>query len=244
MPGIFVTGTDTGVGKTAVACGILGALRERGIQAAPFRPVESGWQGPSASLPPDAAALLAASGMRLRREEVVPYVLSEAIAPAVGAQRDGIHIDLTVLERAYESLTKRGQLVVVEGTGGLAVPLLRDPWFTMADLAFTWGLPLVIVCRASLGTINHTVLTVEYARRKGLSILGLVVNDYPDDPTIAERMNPEVIASMTGLPVLGVLPHRPDVDIGAGRWQGMVPAVARNIDLWRIQNLAAPAQFR
>ncbi len=244
MPGIFITGTDRKVGKTAVACGILGALRERGIQASPFKPVESGWGGVAGSWPHDAAALHAASGLHLRREEVVPYVLPDPIAPAVGAERAGIHIDLKVLERAYNSLGARSQLVVVEGAGGLAVPILRDPWFTMADLAFTWGLPLIIVCRPDLGTINHTVLTVEYARRKGLAILGLVVNDFPEQPGIAERTNPEVIAAMTGLPLLGVLPHRPDVDIEGGRWQGMVASVAKNIDLWRIQNLAAPLPFR
>ncbi|MFO1533768.1 MAG: dethiobiotin synthase, partial [Thermoplasmatota archaeon] len=220
MAGIFVTGTDTGVGKTAVACGILGAMRERGVRVAGFKPVESGFSGPETAWPNDAAALNAAAGMRLRREEVVPYVLREPLAPAVGAQRESVLLDLKVLDRAYESLAARSQLVVVEGAGGLAVPLLRDPWFTMADLAFTWGLPLVVVCRPGLGTINHTVLTVEYARRKGVSILGLVVNGFPDDPGVAERTNPEVIAAMTGVPLLGVLPKRPDVDIEAGRWQG------------------------
>lgn len=244
MPGIFVTGTDSGVGKTAVACGILGALRERGIQAAPLKPVECGWDGAAGSWPKDAAALQAASGLHLRREEVAPYVLREALAPAVAAQRDSLMLDIKVIDRAYENLAQRSRLVVVEGTGGLAEPLLRDPWFTMGDLAFTWGMPLVIVCRSGPGTINHAVLTVEYARRKGLSILGLVVNDFPESPDVAERMNPEIISSMTGLPLLGVLPHRPDVDIAAGRWQGMVPVVSKSMDLWRIQNLASAAPFR
>ncbi len=101
-------------------------------------------------------------------------------------------------------------------------------------------MPIVIVCRPGLGTINHSVLTAEYARRKGLAILGLIVNGYPEKPGAAEQTNPQVIASMTGVPLLGVVPYRPDVDIDAGKWQGMVPAVSKALDLWRIQNLAGP----
>jgi len=241
VPGIFVTGTDAGVGKTAVACGVIGALRERGIHAAGFKPVETGVAGSEASWPTDASALNMATGMRLRREEVAPYVLHEALAPALAAQRESVILDLKVMDRGYESLVNRSQLVVVEGSGGLATPLLRDPWFTMADLAFTWGLPLVIVCRPGRGAANQAVLTAEYARRKGVGILGFVINDFPENPTVAERSEPELIAAMTGVPMLGVLPHRPDVDIPAGKWQGMVPAVSKGLDLWRIQGLARPA---
>jgi dethiobiotin synthetase len=200
--------------------------------------VESGWDGPEGSWPHDAAALHAAAGWRLRREEVVPYVLREALAPAVGAPHENVAIDLKVLDRSYEHLAAQADLVVVEGSGGLAVPLLRDPFFTMADLAFSWGLPVLIVARAGLGTINHTVLTAEYARRRGLQVLGLVVNGFPEHPGTAERTNPEILTSMTGLPLLGTLPHRPDVDIDAGRWHAMVPLAEEHLDLWRIQALA------
>src|ERR1044071_3843313 len=235
MPGIFITGTDRGVGKTAVACGILGALRERGIQAAPLKPVECGWTGAAGSWPKDAALLQAASGMHLRREEVAPYVLRDPLSPALAAQRDGVVLDVKLIERAYDSLAQRARLVVVEGTGGRAEPILREPWFTMADLAFTWGMPILIVTRAGAGSINHTMLTVEYARRKGLSMLGLVVNGYPDDPGVAERASPEARRWRAGRGVRGGLPRGAGAAPPAGRWQGMVPLVSKGIDLWRIQ---------
>lgn len=241
MPGVFVTGTQDGVGKTAVACGMLGALRERGLRVAPFKPVEPGWSGPEGSWPPDVTALRAASGMQLRLEEIAPYVLKEPMVPVLAADRAGRTIDVKFLDRAYESLAQRSDLVVLDACGGLATPLRRDPWFTMADLAFNWGMPVLIVCPAGPAGVNQAVLTAEYARRKGLTILGLLVNGMPDEASHPDRANPEVIAAMCGIPLLGALPRRPDVDVAAGRWQPMVGLVGKGMDLWRIQSLAKVA---
>ena len=230
-----MTGTDTGVGKTAVAAGILAVLREEGLRAAPFKPVESGHDGPEGSWPPDARALHAASGLALRRDEVVPYVLREPLAPLVGARRDGVRIDLPRLDHAFADLERRFDLVIVEGAGGLAVPVDKET--SMADLAKRWDLPVLIVARAGLGSINHTVLTVEYARSKGLHVTGVVVNGYPPDPGVAEETNPAVIRGMTGVPVLGILGWRSEVDIEAGRWVGMADEVRRRMDLGPVRGL-------
>jgi dethiobiotin synthetase len=219
-----VTGTDAGVGKTAVACGILAALRARGVRAAPFKPVEAGHAPLADGWTADGAALRAASGLLLRPEEVVPYPTLEGAA-----------VDLNRLDKGYEAMERQGQMVVVEGAGGLAVPMRKDPWFTMGDLAAHWALPVLIVARPGGGTVNHTMLTVEYARRRGLQVLGVVLNGASAEPTVAERSNPETIAQMAGVPVLGVLPQRGDVDIAAGQWQGMAESVERSLDLWRVQ---------
>lgn len=235
MPGILVTGTDTGVGKTAVAAGLLAVLREEGVRAAPLKPVESGHDGSPDSWPPDARALHAASGLALRRDEVVPYVLREPLAPIVGARRDGVRIDPARLDAAYHDLERRFDLVVVEGAGGIAVPLAEG--LTVADLAVRWRLPVLVVARAGLGTINHAVLTVEYARAKGLAVAGVVVNGYPEDPGVAEETSPKVISQMTGVPILGILPRRPDVDVEAGQWVGMAEEVRRRMDLGPVRRL-------
>lgn len=237
MPGLFVTGTDTGVGKTAVACGILAALRSRGVRAAPFKPVETGHLCAADGWTSDGAALRAASGLLLRPEEVVPYAFPEPLAPAVAAGLHGATIELARLDKGYEALERQAPLVLVEGAGGLAVPLRKDPWFTMGDLAAHWALPVLVVARAGVGTVNHTMLTIEYARRRGLHVLGVVVNGASAEPTIAERSNPEIIAQMAGVPLLGVLPQRSDVDVAAGNWRGMVESVERHLDLWRIQSI-------
>ena len=236
MTGILVTGTDTGVGKTAVAAGILALLREEGVRAAPFKPVESGHAGGPADWPPDASCLLAASGLALRREQVVPYVLREPLAPAVGARRDGIRIDLGTLDRAYAELERRHDLVVVEGAGGLAVPITPDA--DVADLAVRWRLPVLVVARPGLGTINHTALTVAYARQKGLDLLGVVINRYPREPGVAEETNPKAIEQAAGVRVLGLVPELEGVDTDAGRWAPVAHAMHGKVDMRPIHALA------
>lgn len=227
--GLFVTGTDTGVGKTAVSAGLLAALRRRGVRVAAMKPAETGWGGAAGTWPPDGACLARAAGLRLPREQVVPYVLAEPLAPAVAADRAGVSIDLARLQAAYAALAQEYDLVLVEGAGGLAVPLTGA--LTMADLAAAWRLPVLVVARPGLGSINHTVLTVEYARAKGVRIVGVVINGYPDTPGVAEATNPAVIAALTGVPLLGVLPHRPEVDVQSGRTEPMTAAVEHCLDL-------------
>ena len=198
---IFVTGTDTNVGKTYVAAGIAAALRRRGVDVGVMKPVASG----SAD---DAKALIKASGSDDPFDLVSPIRLRDPISPHLAAKRQGIRIDLKRIDRAFATLRSRHDFVIVEGAGGLLVPI-RDG-FTMAELARRMGLPLLIVARDALGTINHTMLTVEAARSRGLKVLGVVVNrSRPGRPDLAERLNPKAIADATGVKVLASLPWRP-----------------------------------
>lgn len=227
--GVLVTGTDTGVGKTAVSAGLLAALRRRGVPVAALKLVETGWSGGPDGWPPDGACLVRAAGLTLPREQVVPYALPEPLAPTVAARRAGVTIDPARLEAAYTALARQYGLVLVEGAGGLAVPVTDA--LNMADLAAAWRLPVLVVARPGLGSINHTVLTVCYARAKGLQVLGVVINGYPATPGVAEVTNPAVIAAMTGVPLLGVLPHLPDVDVEACRTGSMAAAVEHCLNL-------------
>jgi dethiobiotin synthetase len=228
--GLFVTGTDTGVGKTAVSAGILAVLREEGLDVAPMKPIETGHRGEG--WPADARCLHAASGLPLRQEHVVPYALRDPLAPQAAARRQGIRIDWAKLDDAYRELA-RTRPVLVEGAGGLAVPV--DAHNDMADLALRWRLPVLIVARPQLGTINHTRLTLEYARQRGLEVLGVVINAYPEDPGLAEESNPKAIADWTGLPVLGILRRRDDVDVENAAWTGMAEEVRKRMDLGPIR---------
>jgi len=201
MPGIFVTGTDTDVGKTYVSCGLAAALKRRGVDVGVMKPVATGRSD-------DAQQLIKASGSKDPLDLVNPVHFKAPLSPHLAAKREGARVDLGSIDRAFATLNSRHEVVIVEGAGGLLVPI-RDG-FTMVDLARRLGLPLLIVARDALGTINHTTLTVEAARSRGLKVLGVVVNrSHPGRPDLAERLNPEAIAKAARVEILASLPWRP-----------------------------------
>lgn len=198
--GLFVSGTDTGVGKTWVACRLAEAWSRAGLQVGVFKPAESGQGG-------DAAALLKAAASTQPLSLVRPYAFKRPLAPAVAAAQEGKRISLLCLKRAYAKLASQSDRMVVEGAGGLLVPYA--PRLDAGILARSLGLPLLIVARAKLGTINHTLLTLEAARRRGLDVAAVLLNGPQDrrDPSIAS--NAAVIRRLGRVPVLGPLPWRP-----------------------------------
>jgi dethiobiotin synthetase len=215
--GVFITGTDTGVGKTWVAAGITAALRRRGVAAVYFKPVQSGCPEEGGRLVPTDAELakeLAELNEPLRL--LTPIALSLPLAPGVAAEREGVTVDLAWVAAALRELAGRYQFLVVEGAGGLYVPLIGTR-FLVLDLIRWLKLPLLVVARAGLGTINHTGLTVMAARQAGIEVAGIILNRYPAKPGLAEQTNPEVIEAITGAPVLGKIPEVPDLNGPAGR---------------------------
>lgn len=206
--GLFITGTDTGVGKTMVTAMLLKGLNAAGIHTGFMKPVATGarerlngrW------IAADARRLRAASGAGDSWALVNPYAFAPPAAPLVAAQASHQRIAFPRIVRAFQRLSLRYRCVLVEGVGGLLVPL--TPRRTVADLAGALQLPLVIVARLGLGTLNHTWLTVEASRRAGLSIAGLVFHaGTRRRPTgLAERTNPAVIRRLTRVPVWGILP--------------------------------------
>jgi dethiobiotin synthetase len=201
--GLFVTGTDTGVGKTLIAAGLARLLAGQGIDAGVMKAVESGVPDPG-GLGEDGALLIWAAGCEEPVSLVSPYRLFEPLAPSLAAVRAGVEIRLSVILEAAKQLSLRHDFLIVEGAGGLLVPVAGE--LLMADIALHLGWPLLVVCRAGLGTINHTLLTVEAARRRNLALAGLVVNGMPRNPGPAELHAPEMLSELTGLPVWGCLP--------------------------------------
>jgi len=217
IKGIFVTGTDTGVGKTWIAAGITAVLRRWGLSAAYFKPVQSGCPEEEGRLiPTDARLAKQLAGLEEPLEILTPLALRLPLAPGVAAHREGVTLDLERVAAAYEHLAGRYEFLVVEGAGGLYVPLI-DTHFLVLDMIRWLRLPLLVVARASLGTINHTTLTVKAAQHQGLPVVGVVLNRYPARPSLAEITNPEIIARLTELPVLGQVPDITDLDRPAGR---------------------------
>lgn len=228
-----MTGTDTGVGKTALSCGILRLLRNEGVDVGAFKPMESGWTG--RGWPADGRALATAAGLRVKRAAVVPVVFREPVAPLVGSRLEKRSFDWTSLDRSFRSMKQAHDLTLVEGSGGLAVPLSKG--VTVAEMAKRWKLPLLIVARAGLGTLNHSALTIEYARSRRLRILGVVLSGATKRPAAAERTNPQVLEEMTGVPVLGSIPADPRVVVDADATEAMQELVDEHVDLTPVRRL-------
>ena len=216
MRGVFVTGTDTEVGKTVIAGAIARSLNNDGVRTEVFKPAASGCKRERGQLVSEDAAFLAAcadSAMML--EEITPLRYAAALAPNVAAQRAGQTVDLDQMFNAYRSLEGKCDAVVVEGVGGLMCPISDDLW--VIHLAAMMGLPLVIVARPDLGTINHTLLTIYAARAAGLHVAGVIINRYQadfqrtenqgPDAEIAMMTNPAQIAEKGAVPILALAPE-------------------------------------
>jgi dethiobiotin synthetase len=226
MRGLFVTGTDTGVGKTVVAASILAVLRHRGERVSAFKPVLTGTDEPAdPSWPPDDALLADAAGMR--RQDVAPARFGPPVSPHLAAALAGAPLDPAALRDSFAEHATDADIVIVEGVGGLLVPLVAG--YLVRDLAVDIGLPLVIAARPALGTINHTLLTLEAARSAGLAVAGVVMTPWPERPSAMEQDNRATIAALGDVEV-ATLPQMPRADpalmIAAGaalpleRWLG------------------------
>lgn len=215
--GIFVTGTDTGVGKTVVACALARALRGRGVDVGAFKPCETG-VGPAGPL--DALALRAASGADDPIEVICPQPFPLAAAPSVAAAALGREVDLPAIRTAATRLMTRHAFLVAEGAGGLLVPLA--PGYAMADLARELGLPLLVVARAALGTINHTLLTLEAAERRGLPLAGVVISHASNGLPDSDLRNLAALRDALGSRLAAEIPFLP-----AGEEPDLRPLAAR-----------------
>jgi dethiobiotin synthetase len=201
LRGLFVTGTDTGVGKTTVSVALLRLAERRGRKPIPFKPVETGCD-PEAT---DAGALWRAARPPIPPSDVCSYALRLPAAPALAATAEGVRIDLDLLVERAHALAARGDFLLVEGAGGLLVPYVDA--LTTVDLAVRLALPLLVVARTALGTVNHTALTLREAARNGLTVAGVILSQTMAGTAPHEPGNAELIATLTGQDVLGTLPY-------------------------------------
>lgn len=207
MRALLVTGTDTGVGKTYVACALARAARAAGLRVGVMKPAETGCAEAGGALEPaDALALHRAAGSDLALEFVCPYRYRSPLAPAAAAEVEGMPAaEPGAIEAAYREICARSDVVLVEGAGGIRVPLAWG--FDFADLATALGLEVVLVVGNRLGCINAALLTLDFARSRGLRVLGYVLNDVEQTSDLAAATNEASLCRLTDVPCLMHVSH-------------------------------------
>lgn len=224
--GLFITGSDTGVGKTFVAGTLATLLRARQFDVGVMKPVETGCPRQDGRLrPQDALYLQEKAGTADPLDEICPYALEMPAAPSVAADAADIAIDLDRIAAQFGELAARHQLTLVEGAGGMLVPLTETADYT--DLIRKLGIPVLLVVRASLGTINHTLLSVHWARHAQLPILGVVVNSPMGPIAPSEQANLQALVTRLTVPLLGCLPYLSEASYD-------ISLVEKSLDLTRL----------
>jgi len=231
--GVFVTGCDTGVGKTVIAGVIAASMKAHGLDVGVMKPVASGAKEIENKLVSEDAVYLKRIIDSTDDDALVnPILLKPPIAPTIAASKAGILIDIDKIIKAYEALTNRHDFVVVEGVGGLMVPI--DDTLFVADLARKMDLALVIVTGDYLGAINHTLLTIEYARNRNLRIKGIVINMLKNGDDLVRE-----IEKYSSVPILGTIPFKEDISVEDCVYGDIVEDFRREIDISKIMRREA-----
>jgi dethiobiotin synthetase len=207
MRGIFVTGTGTGVGKSVVAGAVCAALAARGETVAAFKPAVTGLDEPEGAWPPDHELLAGAASAGQAPAAVAPYRFGPPVSPHYAAELAGESIEPALLVETARAAGASADALVCEGVGGLLVPITLG--YLVRDLAVDLGLPIVVAAAAGLGTINHTLLTVEAARTTGLTVAGIVMTPWPERPAPIEASNRTTVERLAGVSVSGLPPTEP-----------------------------------
>jgi dethiobiotin synthetase len=206
--GIFVTATDTEVGKTYVSCKILEALKGLGINCGCFKPVSTGDRN-------DANALIKASHIKECPEVVTPVFFKNPMSPYGASLLENKKFDFKKIEKTFKYFVDKYDFTVVEGVGGVLVPLKKD--FFVSDLIKKFKFPVVVVARYNLGTINHTLLTIKKLKNDNQKILGIILNGNKNKNDISVKSNAKLIKQLTKLPVLE-LGYNEQIDLGKNKW--------------------------
>jgi dethiobiotin synthetase len=211
MNGFFITGTDTGVGKTVVTACLATLFKTQNVGV--MKPIETGVDPKcSSAANSDTKFLMEVSGTTDAEEEVCPHRLKTPASPYQATQIDGTSIQPATILDKFKILQSRHNMMLVEGIGGLLVPITAR--YNVADLAREIGLPLIIVSRIRVGTLNHTLLTINAARQYGLKIKGIILNKQErDDLDEVEKQQGELIEELSGIPILGTCPHIENVSV-------------------------------
>lgn len=230
----FITATDTNAGKTRITAGLAKALRGAGIDAGVMKPVETGCKARDGALiPADAVALKGAANSPDPLDLINPYRFAPPLAPSIAARMAGAEISLSRIAECFQEIAGKHVVTLVEGAGGLLVPLTKDK--TIADLILYLGIPAIIVAPSRLGAINHTAMTVECARKRGIEVTGVVLNNLAHEPDdLSRNHNAEEIERVAGVRVIATIPYLPvapavKTDAPFPKEEGVFSAIISNL---------------
>ncbi|MEW5819587.1 MAG: dethiobiotin synthase [Cyanobacteriota bacterium] len=234
---IFVTGTDTEVGKTIISAGIAAVLQSLGFTVAVFKPIQTGMMKTSSGyVSPDLDYVNKVDANVFTK---CTYMFKTPAAPFVSAQVENKLIDINMILRDYKLLKESCDFVIVEGIGGISVPI--TPSLTIKDLIKILDLPVLIVARPDLGTINHSILTVEYAYKYNIDLLGIVISGYPEGSTDAAiKSAPDVICNFSQQEILGVIPKIKGLSHENPQAELLIEAIIRHINLEKVFRVKLP----
>ncbi len=208
--GLFITGTDTGVGKTLVAAALASFLKSEGVDVGVMKPIESGCPRQGGKLVPlDALFLSEVTECEDDLELINPCRLEAPLAPSLAAEREGVEIDLGKLVECFQTIKEKHDFILVEGAGGLLVPLRER--YLISDLIQLFQLPLLIVAASRLGAINHTLLTVRCAQSLKIEVVGVILNNLEEEGDLASQSNSFLLQQLLDVPLLCVIPFIPRV---------------------------------
>ena len=232
---IFVTGTDTGVGKTFVTASLAVIMQSLGYKAGVYKPFQSGALEQNGFLISQDLAYV--KKLDFYVETHCSYLLKEPTAPSIAAKIQDIEIDLKTINEDYNLLRQKCETTIVEGAGGLMVPVAKEK--LMGDIAKQLDVPVLIVARPDLGTINHTLLTINYAKSIGLDIAGVIINRYPTDTSdIAIKTAPRLIEEYSDANILGIIPEIPNFEIA--KPTDIIKVFINSVDIEKIFRIKIP----
>lgn len=232
---VFVTGTDTDIGKTVVTAGLAAVMQSLGYKAGVYKPIQSGAEEKNGFLiSPDLSYV---KKLDFYVETLCTYLLKPPTAPYLAAEIDGVSINFNAINREYQTIKQNCEVVLVEGAGGLMVPVTKDS--LMLDIAKMINIPLLVVARPDLGTINHTLLTINQAKQAGLDIAGVIINRYPAGTNdIAIKTAPRLIEEYSDTSILGIIPDISDFEnIKPG---ALINVLINSVDIEQIFRIKIP----
>ena len=233
--GIFITGTDTGVGKTVVAATLAHALNRRQIDFGYIKPMESGIASNNHLVNASDAALVKKAGtLSESLDEIVPFTFKEPLAPLLAARREGIEITKEKLIKSIKELINPSRLTIIEGAGGLLAPICKN--YLILDLIKELNFATLVVCRTGLGSVNHTLLTLDRLRREKISPIGIIANHINSNPGIAEAAFTTQLSEFDQVPILGELPYLNGFNADPATWDRL----ASHIDIDTLLNRVNP----
>lgn len=225
MKSYFVTGTDTGVGKTVITAAIASVLKKRGIDVGVMKPIATGISKNGRFKSEDVEILHDAASTNDDEKTINPVFLPLPVSPYDASKDLGLKIDMEMIVERYNYLAKSHQMVLVEGIGGIMTPITRD--FFVADMIKQMNLETIVVTRSTLGTINHTTMTIEMCKKYQIPVKGLIINYFDEKGGPAERNAPFTLHEVTRLPILGIIPFVKDYQ----KSEMMVDLVEKNVDI-------------